>query len=87
MPVGAGARRCLGATLATLVLKVVLALVLQRYRLQLLPGSRIDRQVHITLSPKAGMPMLVAPQDRRFRQVPVRGTIGEMVDFGEQRAA
>lgn len=87
LPFGAGARRCLGATLATLVLKVVLALVLQRYRLQLLPGSRIDRQVHITLSPKAGMPMLVAPQDRRFRQVPVRGTIGEMVDFGEQRAA
>jgi cytochrome P450 len=81
LPFGAGPRRCLGATLAMMLLKIVLAMTLQRYRLTLSPGARVDYQVHITMSPRGGMPMIVAPQDRRFRRSEMSGTVRQMIDW------
>lgn len=81
LPFGAGPRMCIGATFAMVEIKIVLAMLLQRYRLALAPGARIDRQVSITVAPKYGMPMLVARQDRQFSRGTVRGNIHEMVDL------
>jgi cytochrome P450 len=81
LPFLAGPRRCLGAEFAMLEMKVVLALILQRYRLALIPNTRIDRMVRFTIVPKYGMPMRVHPQDRQFTKVAVRGNIHEMVDL------
>lgn len=81
LPFSAGPRMCIGATFATLELKLVLALLLQRYRLALAPGTSIDYQVHVTLSPRHGLPMVVAAQDRRFARTEVRGTIHKLVDL------
>jgi cytochrome P450 len=83
LPFGAGPRRCLGASLASSQMKTILALVLQRYRLQLVPGARVDRLLRLTLQPKGGMPMLLWDQDRQFAlsKTPVRGNVREMVDL------
>jgi len=81
-PFGAGPRMCIGASFAMMELKIVLAILLQRFRFELLPGTRIDRFFSITLAPRPGLPLRVHPQDRRFDPaVPeLRGNVREMLD-------
>jgi cytochrome P450 len=79
LPFGAGPRFCIGAPLATAEIKVALGMILQRWRPSVVPGTRIDRQVRITMSPRRGLPMILHPQDRRFRAVEVRGNVHAMV--------
>jgi cytochrome P450 len=81
IPFGAGPRMCIGATFAMMEIKIVLAMLLQHYRLSIVSGTTVDHQVKITLSPKGGMPMIVAPQDRQFSKTEVRGTIRNLVDL------
>lgn len=80
-PFGAGPRSCLGYTLGMTIIKISLSMILQRFRLAVVPQSRIDRMVKLTLSPKRGIAMRVHQQDRMFSAVPVKGNIHEMVDF------
>jgi cytochrome P450 len=84
LPFSAGVHMCLGSTFAMLELKLVLAAVVQRYRLRVVPDAQIDRMVRAFLAPRDGMPMLVAPQDRQFQRAPVRGNIHEMVDLNSE---
>ena len=81
LPFGGGPRMCIGSTFATMEIKIVLAMLLQRYRLALVPNARIDRKIRITLTTKHGMPMIVNRQDRRFSKNPARGDIHQMVDL------
>jgi cytochrome P450 len=80
-PFSGGPRMCIGSSFAMQELKIILALVLQRYRLAFIPGTRVDRLVHVTLTPKNGMPMIVHTQDRQFKQGAgdVHGNIRNMV--------
>ncbi len=64
-----------------MVLRITLPMILQRFRLGLVPGARIDRRVAVTLSPRYGMPMIVHKQDRQFTQGIPAGNIHEMVDL------
>lgn len=75
----AGPRTCVGEQYAMVVMKLALAMILQRFRVMVIPNSRIDRLVHVTMQPKFGMPMILHPQDRQFRAVPVTGNIHDMV--------
>jgi cytochrome P450 len=81
LPFSAGPRMCLGTAFASMELKVILALLLQRYRLELPAGLRVDRQLVITLAPAPGLPMHIYPQDRRFPANPsaITGKIHTMV--------
>jgi cytochrome P450 len=81
MPFGGGPHVCLGAAFAMMEIKIVLALVLQRFRLVPQRNARIDRRVQVTLSTRNGMPMIATPQDGTVMgsRVPVRGNIHEMV--------
>ncbi len=81
IPFGAGPRMCIGEPFAMMTMKLVLSLVVQRFRFTVTPGARIDRKVTVTLSPKHGMPMRLERQDGRFCSSPVRGTIHEMVEL------
>ncbi|HEX9780671.1 MAG TPA: cytochrome P450 [bacterium] len=83
LPFGSGAHACLGGALATMTMKIALSMVWQRFRLTVVPHSRIDRQVRITLYPKRGLPVALARQDREFHRskTPVRGNIREMVNL------
>ena len=81
VPFGAGAHMCIGATFAMFEMKLVLAMVLQRYRLSMQPNQLVDRQLKFMLEAKGGLPMTVHPQDRQFGKTPVRGNIHEMVNL------
>ena len=85
MPFGAGSHMCLGSTFALMEIKIVLAMILQRFRLELLPGARVDRRVTITMGPRHGMPMALLPADAAPRPGTVRGNIREMVDLASPR--
>jgi cytochrome P450 len=79
-PFSGGPRMCIGASFAMLEMKIVLAILLQRYRLTLPAQTRIDRSVAITMGPRQGMPMCIDTQDRCFAPaVPIRGNVNEMV--------
>jgi cytochrome P450 len=80
-PFGAGPHQCIGYSFAMMELKIALAMMLQRYRFTVIPGSRINRHVGITLSPKHGIPMWIAPQNGRFTCSAVRGNIHQMVNI------
>lgn len=84
-PFSAGPRMCIGSSFGMQEVKVILALVLQRYRLELVAQTRVDRLVHVTLTPKRGIPMIVHPPDGQFQQGAggVRGNIREMVILPE----
>lgn len=81
IPFSAGPRLCLGYSFATLELKLTVARVIQRYRLRVVPGSRIDGVIRLTLRPDRGIPMIVHPQDGAFAAAPVVGNINRMVDL------
>lgn len=84
LPFGAGARMCIGAPLAMLILKTVLPAILQRFKVSMLPMSEVSGRVISTmLSPTAPVMMQVGDQDGRFESHPVRGNIHEMVDLRE----
>lgn len=83
-PFSAGPRTCIGAAFAMMELKIVLAMLLQRYRFQCAPRLKIDRTGSlIVMAPRQGMPMQIFNQDRQFSQGVggVRGKIREMVNL------
>lgn len=81
LPFGAGPRICIGAAFATTTIKIALSTILQRFNLNLLPGTHINRRVTITLSPKNGLPVEIQPLGPSPEFVPVRGNIHEMVQL------
>lgn len=82
IPFSNGPRRCIGATMAMLEIKLLLPMLLSRFRLALVPNSRVDYLVRATTRPKGGLPMRIHAQDRQFGATPVRGTIRELVALG-----
>ncbi|MDI3282156.1 cytochrome P450 [Polyangium sp. 15x6] len=68
IPFGGGSRRCLGATLAMVEMKVVLAVLLREYHLRLASAEPIEHvQRGITLGPRGQVPMIV--EGRRVRPI------------------
>lgn len=63
IPFGGGPRSCVGAPFATLEMKTVLAMLLQRYRLDLVPHQKVVATVTTTLQPKYGLRVRPMPQD------------------------
>jgi cytochrome P450 len=79
-PFSAGPRMCIGASFATTEIKIVLATVLQRFRVELPPRARVDARIAITMAPKGGLPMVLRRRgDRPRRPGGVRGTMRELV--------
>jgi cytochrome P450 len=79
IPFSNGPRRCIGATLALLEMKLMLSMLLPRFRLSLPPGARVDPEVRATMRPKGGLPMRLHAQDKRFERPEVRGGIHGLV--------
>ena len=82
-PFSVGPRMCIGATFALFEMKIVLPMLLQRYRFELPAGTRVARYGLITISPLGGLTMLAHPQDRQFSRGVggVHGTVREMVEL------
>ncbi len=82
-PFSAGPRMCIGATFAMMEIKLVLAMLLQRYRMQYMTNVPVEREGVIVVGPKNGMPMRVNTQDRQLARGVggVQGNIREMVEL------
>jgi cytochrome P450 len=59
MPFGAGHRACIGNHFAMIEGPLLLALIAQRYELNLLPGQTVEPEVAVTVRPKNGLKMIV----------------------------
>ena len=81
MPFGAGPRLCIGATLAEQELRVLLAMIVQRFALRLRPGTRVDVAGRgITLGPRGAVPVRVRKQGGAFETGgALAGSIRELV--------
>jgi cytochrome P450 len=78
----AGTRACIGSGFALLEMKVVLAMILKRYRLEFNPCRPVDPILNITMAPKFGLRMTVR-DDARFDDGVgnVTGRIRELVQM------
>lgn len=56
-PFGAGTRTCIGKSFAMMEAQLLLATILQRFRLRHVEGHRVAPNLSVTLSPKYGMMM------------------------------
>jgi cytochrome P450 len=79
LPFSSGSRMCIGAYFALMEMKIVLAIMLQRFRFSLVPNSKIDRTGVILCYPKQGLPLVLHPQDHNFAKPPVHGNINQVV--------
>jgi cytochrome P450 len=77
IPFAAGPRSCIGAPFATMEIKTVLAMVLQRFRLDLVPGQYIEATVRTTTQPKDHIMMRPYAQDGLVERspAPVTGNV------------
>jgi len=82
-PFSAGPRMCIGASFASMEIKIVLATLLQQFRVEMPRGAKVDRRVQITMAPKDGLPMRIRPADRAWRTGArdVRGNIRDLVEL------
>lgn len=85
LPFGVGARTCIGSSFGGMQLRLMVAMIVQRWRLEAVAGSRIDVKTNVVISPKGGLPMVVRPWDGRFEdsRKPLRGFIRQMVDLAD----
>ena len=77
----AGPRICPGSWFGLSVVKVALAAIMTRFRVSVVPDTRIDYRIAITMAPRGGLPIELHPADGKWGQVPIRGQVGELVDF------
>src|SRR3989440_3066406 len=77
---GAGPRTCLGAPFAIMELKTVLAILLRRYRLDVISDQRVGAMVRTTLQPKYGLRMRPQLQDGHAERSPAR-VLGNELHF------
>ncbi len=54
-PFAAGPRMCIGSAFAMMEMQLVLAMVMQRYRVDLVPGQQVVAEPRVTLRPKDGL--------------------------------
>jgi cytochrome P450 len=73
IPFGGGRRRCIGASFATLEMKIVLRAVLRRCTIEPgIPGDEFTRRRMITVSPKQGAPTIVRDRQPAVTGAPAR---------------
>lgn len=82
LPFGAGARMCIGASFATVALRLTLARILQRVRPALPAGARVDYAVRgPAMGPKGGLRVELLPAGAAGRRGRPQGSINALVDL------
>jgi cytochrome P450 len=78
---GAGTHSCMGRHFAMLEIKIVLAMLFQRYRPSLIPGSRVERGMRVSLVPKHGLPMIIHPAGKQVSKPEFIGNLHQSIDL------
>ena len=68
IPFGAGPRVCIGKSFAMMEAKIIVAMVAQRYRLELVPGCVVETNPGVTLRPKSPVNVVPRRQDEASRR-------------------
>jgi cytochrome P450 len=66
-PFSGGPHQCIGGYFGLMEMQIVIALVLQRYELELLPGHKVEPKPGITLGFKHGLRMTLRRRERGAR--------------------
>jgi cytochrome P450 len=77
----AGPRGCPGYAFGVAILKVAIATIMTRYRIELQSNTRIDYRVGVALTPRHAVPAVLNRQNGTFDATPIRGTIRNLVRF------
>jgi cytochrome P450 len=76
-----GPRICPGQWFGLDVLKVSLAAILRRFRVELQPNLRIEYQIQPTLSPRTPVPAILKSKRDTFASTRLRGGISRLIQF------
>lgn len=63
-PFAGGPRQCIGNAFALMEATIIVAMVVQRYRLQLVSGAQVSPEPTVTLRPRGGVKVTLKPQPR-----------------------
>ncbi|MEM5640848.1 cytochrome P450 [Bacillus toyonensis] len=79
LPFSAGQHMCIGWNFALQEMKVILAVLLQRFQFSAVHNAKISP--NMMMRPKYGMPMYILKPNRQLKQTSVRGTINQLITF------
>jgi cytochrome P450 len=75
----AGPRNCPGYLLGMAMVKVAVATILQRYRIEFAEGQRVDYIARPGLRPRGHIAATLRPQDGAFARAPLTGNLSTLV--------
>lgn len=81
IPFSAGPRMCMGSSFAMMEIKIILAIILQRYRIKLRSPANINFGGAMLSEPKPGIPIRIGRLDEKMVRGDVWGNVREFVDL------